>query len=205
MKKILFICTGNTCRSPMAEALLNEKGKGRFKAKSAGVFAGKGQALSPGAADILKEKNVPFNHQSKPLDEHLVDWADTVLTMTENHKRLVYQYFPHVQEKVYTLKEYTINPTDNTIWKQLQQCYAELETKRAAFLGAQQDGCSEDELQEALNRHLKDEIQQTEALECQLPSLDITDPYGASVEMYRVTCEEIEEQIDELIRQNLQG
>ena len=102
--KVLFVCTGNTCRSPMAEALL--KHKSHFEVKSAGVFAASGSPASPQSVEVLKEHNIECNHESAPLNQELVEWADLILTMTHSHKELVVQTYPDASNKVYTLKEY---------------------------------------------------------------------------------------------------
>ncbi len=106
MKRILFVCTGNTCRSPMAEAVLRHYGKEAFEVKSAGVFASAGSNASLHAIKALEEKGININHTSRQLTEDLLSWADTVLTMTENHKALIIEHFPDMKEKVHTLYEF---------------------------------------------------------------------------------------------------
>jgi len=107
MRRILFVCTGNTCRSPMAEAMFRTRiTDGTVEVRSAGVAAYDGQSASPHAQQILLEKGIPHAHASKRLDAGLADWADLILTMTGHHKMLVRQFFPQAAEKVYTLTEY---------------------------------------------------------------------------------------------------
>ncbi|OZM56780.1 hypothetical protein CIB95_11220 [Lottiidibacillus patelloidae] len=113
MKHVLFVCTGNTCRSPMAEALANNRYNDKFIAKSAGVFASNGMPASVNSIDAMKEKGIDLDHQSSPLTNELVDWADIVLTMTENHKSAILATYPSAAEKLYTLKEYANRETDN--------------------------------------------------------------------------------------------
>lgn len=107
MKRILFVCTGNTCRSPMAEAVLLHHGKEVFEVKSAGVFADAGSDASMHAKMALKEQGIEINHTSQQLNEELLQWADIVLTMTKGHKQTIAQYHPGSEEKVHTLYEYT--------------------------------------------------------------------------------------------------
>ncbi|ABS24027.1 low molecular weight protein arginine phosphatase [Bacillus cytotoxicus] len=107
MKRVLFVCTGNTCRSPMAEALLRHYGGGNFEVQSAGVFASPGSDASMHAKEALAKKGISINHASKQVTEILIDWADIILTMTENHKQLLLGYYPKAKEKLHTLYEFT--------------------------------------------------------------------------------------------------
>ncbi len=65
MKRVLFVCTGNTCRSPMAEALLRHYGEGKFEVQSAGVFAYPGSDASVHAKEALAEKGIAIDHASR--------------------------------------------------------------------------------------------------------------------------------------------
>ncbi|EJR00479.1 low molecular weight protein arginine phosphatase [Bacillus thuringiensis] len=103
MKRVLFVCTGNTCRSPMAEALLRHHGGDRFEVQSAGVFAYPGSDASVYAKEALAEKGISINHAAQQVNETLLDWADIVVTMTENHKYIVLGHYPSVEKKLNTL------------------------------------------------------------------------------------------------------
>lgn len=103
MKRVLFVCTGNTCRSPMAEALLRHYGEGKFEVQSAGVFAYPGSDASVQAKEALAEKGIAIDHASQQVNEALIDWADIVVTMTENHKEIILGHYPSVEGKVDTL------------------------------------------------------------------------------------------------------
>lgn len=106
MIRVLFVCTGNTCRSPMAEAILKSKDIPGIEVKSAGVYAAKGQDASPHAKNVLSENFIPHNHSSTPLSEHEVEWATHILTMTEGHKSIIMAAYPTAIEKTFTLKEF---------------------------------------------------------------------------------------------------
>ncbi len=109
MMNILFVCTGNTCRSPMAQALFasiaDEKGL-QATVKSAGIFASNEGKASPQAVEALFEKSIPLNHSSSLLTEDLLHEADYVFTMTIQHKQLIVEQYAHAKEKVFTLKEF---------------------------------------------------------------------------------------------------
>jgi protein-tyrosine-phosphatase len=106
MKKVLFICTGNTCRSPMAEALLKHHSNNELEVQSAGLFASFGSPANKHAVEVLAEKGITIDHQSQPLSAELVQWADLILTMTTNHKRMLHDQYPQSIEKAFALKEY---------------------------------------------------------------------------------------------------
>ncbi|MDF1508222.1 low molecular weight protein arginine phosphatase [Robertmurraya sp. DFI.2.37] len=106
MTRILFVCTGNTCRSPMAEAILKSKKIPEMEVKSAGVYAMDGAPASSHVQRILEEEGIEHVHRSSMLTKGLVDWASYIFTMTESHKRSVLSMFPNSEGKVFTLKEF---------------------------------------------------------------------------------------------------
>lgn len=106
MIKVLFVCTGNTCRSPMAEAILKSKNIPGIEVKSAGVYATKGQEASTYATEILREHQITNQHSTTPLSENELDWATHIFTMTEGHKSIITHSFPKTLDKIFTLKEF---------------------------------------------------------------------------------------------------
>lgn len=116
MFRILMVCTGNTCRSPMAEWILRrgleEAGLGGLtEVQSAGLAAMRGEGLSPGAARALSKRGiVAQDHAAEPVTDGAVASADVVLTMTRGHKRDLLARFPEADGKVWTLREYAAGP-----------------------------------------------------------------------------------------------
>ncbi|AQQ54285.1 low molecular weight protein arginine phosphatase [Planococcus lenghuensis] len=102
---IFFVCTGNTCRSPMAEAILKAKQLDGMDARSAGLFAG-GGPISGHARNVLTEEGIDTDHQSRSVTPDDIDWATLVLTMTKAHKDALIRSYPGAGHKIYTLKEY---------------------------------------------------------------------------------------------------
>ena len=83
--RLLFLCTGNSARSQMAEAILNAKGKGRFEAASAGSHpAGR---VNPYALDTLREFNIPWTgHPPRSIDGLEREQWDYVITVCDRAK-----------------------------------------------------------------------------------------------------------------------
>ncbi len=88
--RILFVCSGNTCRSPLAEAiardLLRERGWSHVSAVSAGAFTSPGLPASEGALRVAERHGLDVSrHRSRPLDLRLIQEADLVLVMAPSH------------------------------------------------------------------------------------------------------------------------
>ncbi len=110
MAKILFICTGNTCRSPMAEGLFNRIAEERgldSKAKSAGMFVIPGSRVSDNAISAMEDRGIDIkSHIPAAIDAESVRDADLILTMTSGQKAALGAAAPELADKLYTLKEY---------------------------------------------------------------------------------------------------
>ncbi|AYO31826.1 MAG: protein arginine phosphatase [Thermoanaerobacteraceae bacterium] len=111
MKRVVFVCTGNTCRSSMAEALfkkiLKERGRERdIMVESCGIAAVEGMPASPNAVKVMKEEGIDISsHRARLLSEEILK-ADLILTMTKNHKDYILNKFPETKGRVFVLEEF---------------------------------------------------------------------------------------------------
>jgi protein arginine phosphatase len=143
MINILFVCTGNTCRSPMAEAILKSHNIEGVSVKSAGVFAMEGSDASLNAKLVLQENNIEHVHSSKMLTIKEVEWATYILTMTESHKNMILSQFEEAEGKTFTLKEFVEQDEDD---------------------------------------------------------LDVVDPFGGDIDVYRQTFQELQTLIEQVVQ-----
>lgn len=82
---ILFVCTGNTCRSPMAQALLEAKDLEGISVKSAGLFAN-GEPISQGSLNALGELGIDYSHHiSRQITGEDIEWADRIYCLSPSH------------------------------------------------------------------------------------------------------------------------
>ncbi|EOS54168.1 MULTISPECIES: low molecular weight protein arginine phosphatase [Paenibacillus] len=184
--RILFVCTGNTCRSPMAEGMLRKLARDRgldVEVRSAGVAAMKGASISRHAEAVLRDRGIKETFESTPLYAELAEWADLILTLTQGHKRQVIHSFPETADKIFTLKEYV--EEDASILATLE------EFRRLA---------ADRELARALGKEWPAEQQRRlDELHLRLPAFDISDPFGGSRADYDRTAAEISAALEKLI------
>ncbi|HEX4653970.1 MAG TPA: serine hydroxymethyltransferase [Candidatus Udaeobacter sp.] len=118
MKSVLFVCTGNICRSPIAEGLFLRLVGNRkdIEVLSAGVHAVRGQPPSLYAVQVCAKEGVDISDlRSQPLTPALVDRATHIFAMTGGHVETIQALFPHGAEKSFLLREFEEPGT--TVWR----------------------------------------------------------------------------------------
>ena len=120
MKTILFLCTGNVCRSPMAEGLFRHavKGRGEFRIVSAGIGAIDGDLPTHHSVQAMREIGIDISGQrSHALTSELIRSADLILGMTHSHTDTVALLYPKAAEKTFLLREFdeTLEPYEKDI------------------------------------------------------------------------------------------
>ena len=115
--RILFICTGNTCRSPMAEGyfkfLINRDGADDIEVSSAGTFAGDGEPASSNSLLSMRKLGIDIsNHKSTALTRALLDSAEIIVTMTESHRTHVGSLSPKALAKTRVMGELSRDKKD---------------------------------------------------------------------------------------------
>ncbi len=109
MKSILFVCTGNTCRSPMAEGLARRALAGRegWQVASAGVGAANGQPASSHAVTAVRQHGGDITgHRSRRLTASMVRDAHYIFALTRGHAEAVAAMYPEAAEKLFLLREF---------------------------------------------------------------------------------------------------
>src|SRR3984893_10341730 len=109
LKNILFVCTGNVCRSPMAEGVFRQLVANRpdIRVRSAGVSTFPGQPPSAHAIEVLADLRIDISKlRSLPLSDELVRGASCIIAMTRSHMGSIYYLFPEAAEKTFLLREF---------------------------------------------------------------------------------------------------
>lgn len=180
--RILFVCTGNTCRSPMAEGMFRQMAKEaglQVEVRSAGIAATPGMSISHHAEAVLRDSQIEDKLTSKPLSPELAEWADLILALTQSHKRQIMYAFPSAADKTFVLKEYV---QDAAEFQELDGLLAE--KALLAAIGGKFSG---------------EDQQRIIELAQQMPSFDISDPFGGTREDYDRTAAEIRSALARLL------
>ena len=170
--KVLFVCTGNLCRSPMAEALLRHAASERgcdLEVSSVGTWAYYGRSATPEAIETVRKRGADLSgHQSRPVEMEELQAADVIVAMTSVHVREIMSLAPDVADRIVLMKE--------------------LREIQTAPVGP--DGTIADKLG-ALLRGKRPKRRR---------ALDVDDPMGLPVGAYERCAGELQEGVDTLIK-----
>lgn len=217
-RNILFVCTGNTCRSPMAQALftkeLAKRGKTEnFTVISAGISATDGDPATKEAVLAMEELSIDItDHKAQKINDSLLTAADLIITMTGQHKAAILTLYPQYHGKVYTLREYAGNEAKEEALSKLKEI-----DKKEAELRQQLDKemkSWENNLLAKRNQlweELKEVEQKLQLIKLKKEDslfefqkerelvvsegeldLDIKDPFGFPLETYKETSQELQ-------------
>ena len=135
----LFVCTGNTCRSPMAAALFNALWQHRGIAVSAG-FSSDGSPISENAVLALRDRGIEScgkndyeNHVSRRITEEMIASAKVVIGISSRHTMALISAFPQYAEKIVSLGEIS-DPYGGDL-ERYKRCLADIEAAEAAMFG----------------------------------------------------------------------
>ncbi len=140
---VAVVCTGNTCRSPMAETLLREQIRKKYGSEdavrvlSAGVAAGNGSGASPQAVEVMGGRGLDLTgHSSRQLDDEVMNVADLVLTMTRGHRAAILAAWPNMHDRVHTLRRDGGDVTDPVGMpvETYLQCAEQIDSELASWL-----------------------------------------------------------------------
>jgi len=117
-KTVLFVCTGNSCRSVIAEGLLRkyleDRGRTDIKVTSAGVGTIDGMPPAPLAVEVMRKKGIDASAlRTKILTDDMIRNADLILVMEEFHKQEIIERIPNARSKTFLLREFKRNSQDD--------------------------------------------------------------------------------------------
>ncbi len=128
---ILFVCTGNTCRSPMAEVmmieLLKKQGKKDVDVSSAGISVYTSTGASYNAILTMAKRDIDLSsHTSRQINAGMIEAADVVYTMTRSHRETLCRLYPKYSDKILTLNSTDVSDPFGGDLEEYQACADEI-------------------------------------------------------------------------------